>query len=283
MKPSAMERQILVYWGPSGVGKSRWVLEECVNKGYSPYRVQLPSDNKSKNWFQGYDGQDTLWIDDYCGGYNLNFFLSMLDGFKNTQLEYKGGFSVPNYKRVFITSNKAPEEWYPKSYLNNPYQLDAVLRRINVILKWTGVNTVPEIIKNVPITVKNKVNHFEIPIPDCVSPNIQFDSPDTPDKMLFTSGNSAPEFDLLNKSINPSIIPQRIKNLHTPGIYVENKGVFDADLMFRKAKDKEIVRRADLKNSLKLQSINQSSNQSIIIPSNSIKKAIEDSPNSPLK
>ncbi len=108
------QTECLVYWGPSGSGKSRHALELG---GESQFWLPPPHANGSV-WWDGYDGQETVVIDEFYGWIRRDVLQRIIDRYPY-QVETKGG-SVPFVaKRVIITSNKAPEDWYPKAGLGS--------------------------------------------------------------------------------------------------------------------------------------------------------------------
>lgn len=97
--------EIIVYWGPSGQGKTRRVYEEA---GYGIYTV---AHHSVKLWFDGYDGEDTILIDDFNGGIPFRQFLELTGGYP-VMVERKGGFEYPTIRKIYITSNTPPDNWY---------------------------------------------------------------------------------------------------------------------------------------------------------------------------
>lgn len=93
--------EVLVWWGPAGVGKTRRAYELAPDL----YRVVDPQ------WWDGYQGQDTILLDDFYGGIKYSYFLQITDGYK-FQLPIKGGYTWKQWSRVIITSNDPPENWY---------------------------------------------------------------------------------------------------------------------------------------------------------------------------
>lgn len=87
-------------WGTAGCGKTRRVMEmESVYKLDYPYK-----------WFDGYDSEEILLIDDYqSGAIERGQLLNLLDGYRQ-RLETKGGHTWALWNRVYITSNKNPME-----------------------------------------------------------------------------------------------------------------------------------------------------------------------------
>lgn len=82
-------------WGEPGSGKTRKVMEmQSVYKWDSPYQ-----------WFDGYEGEDILLIDDYEPGEVAPRVLkNVLDGYQY-KLNIKGGHTYALWTKVYITSN----------------------------------------------------------------------------------------------------------------------------------------------------------------------------------
>lgn len=110
-----------VYWGKTGTGKTRFVMDQVMDSTFwSPGDYQ---------WFDGYEGQDIIIIDDYRGEYKLQMLLKLLDRYP-MQVPVKGGFTNWAPKKVYITSNIRPRSWYQEA---DNFSLAALFRRINLI------------------------------------------------------------------------------------------------------------------------------------------------------
>jgi len=120
------EMRVVVYWGPSGVGKTRRAVEEA---GPSVYFVSK-GDNNQPVWFDGYQGEETVIIDDFYGWLPWTFILRLLDRYPFS-VQYKGGFRQFTSRQIFITSNVHPDKWY-KNVPND--DITPLLRRINLII-----------------------------------------------------------------------------------------------------------------------------------------------------
>lgn len=96
-----------VIYGPTGTGKTRTAY--CTNPGLFP--LPVPANNSL--WFDGYESQDCLLLDDFTGWIKHSYLLRLLDGYP-IDVPYKGGFVGANWTKVYITSNRHPSEWYPK-------------------------------------------------------------------------------------------------------------------------------------------------------------------------
>jgi hypothetical protein len=94
---------VICYWGPTGTGKSRKAHED--NKG--AYRKS--SGNK---WWDGYDNHECVILDDFRGTwFPLDYLLQLLDRYPMI-VESKGGFVSFLPKKIVITSNVDPKDWY---------------------------------------------------------------------------------------------------------------------------------------------------------------------------
>lgn len=107
-KPRDFKSMVHVYTGATGTGKTRKVYEENENV----YPVSVPTTKGGAVWFDGYMGHDNVLIDDYRGEYEFSFLLRLLDRYP-MQVPVKGDFVNWRPKKIFITSNHPPREWYP--------------------------------------------------------------------------------------------------------------------------------------------------------------------------
>ncbi|QGM49342.1 replication-associated protein [Elk circovirus Banff/2019] len=111
--------------GPPGSGKSRWAAE-FADKTATYWK---PSRNK---WWDGYNGQEVVVLDDYYGWLPFDDLLRLCDRYPLT-VETKGG-TVPFLARsILITSNKEPQEWYSSDAVP---VVEALYRRITTLRFW---------------------------------------------------------------------------------------------------------------------------------------------------
>ena len=66
---------VTIITGPPGTGKSRYVW----NKHPNLYCVDPPMTSGQSVWFNGYDGQDVVLLDDFNGWISYTFMLRLLD------------------------------------------------------------------------------------------------------------------------------------------------------------------------------------------------------------
>lgn len=98
-----------VYWGSPGVGKSTRAKYEG---GDSAYWLEKPNAGGAL-WFDGYDGQECVIIDEFYGWVSRDTMQRMCDS-TPFRVQVKGGFVPFVPKRIIITSNSEPSEWWPK-------------------------------------------------------------------------------------------------------------------------------------------------------------------------
>ncbi len=123
-RPRPMEREVQVFWGKTGTGKSRRAWAEAGDSAYA----KCP---RSKFW-EGYQDQEEVIIDEFRGGIDVAHLLRWFDRYPVT-VEVKGSSRPLNAKRIWITSNVSPTDWYRTDgkFLDEE-TLQALLRRMTV-------------------------------------------------------------------------------------------------------------------------------------------------------
>lgn len=112
--------QVHVLWGKTGTGKTRFAHDQVMD-----LRLWTPGDY---TWFDGYDGQEIVVLDDYRGEYPLQFLLKLLDRYAMT-VPVKGAFVEWKPRKVYITSNVSPMHWYD----SDASSLAALKRRFTTV------------------------------------------------------------------------------------------------------------------------------------------------------
>lgn len=102
--PVAMEREVKVYWGATGLGKSRRAWEEAGTKAY-------PKDPRTKFW-DGYRGHEHVVMDEFRGDIDIAHLLRWFDRYP-VIVEIKCSSVVLCATKIWITSNLSPDDWYP--------------------------------------------------------------------------------------------------------------------------------------------------------------------------
>ncbi len=114
--------------GPTGTGKTRAVHDAWVDQGY--WRMPV---NNGTMWFDGYDGEARVLLDDFAGRMSkisLTMLLQILDRYP-IQVPVKGSFTWWLPEDIVITSNVHPKDWYVWGDREEQYL--ALCRRITQI------------------------------------------------------------------------------------------------------------------------------------------------------
>jgi len=142
--PKVKDIEIFVLFGDSGAGKSWNAWNIAQQSGGTTWTFPLKF-NKDL-WFDGYNGQDNVVVEEFSGQMYLETFKQLCD--KRLQIQppsytpIKGGYCWFNPKRIFFTSNKHPNDWYDwdKHGLENR---TAFLRRFDWVAEFKR-GTIPK-------------------------------------------------------------------------------------------------------------------------------------------
>lgn len=118
-----------VYYGAPGAGKSRAAWEEAlaeVNGDLTKVYSKAAGD-----WWDGYNGQPIVVIDDFYGSIRYSELLKILDRYP-LSVQIKGGHVSMRAIKFYITSNSHPRDWY--SGIKDKIDLNALKRRISSII-----------------------------------------------------------------------------------------------------------------------------------------------------
>lgn len=116
--------EVTYLYGPPGCGKSTYVVNEVGFGNF--FRVV----NYKKNPFDGYKGEDVIWLEEFHSQFNVEFFLTLVDRFPMT-LPCRYSDKVACFTKIYITTNIPPDEQYPQS--EYPSQHAAYIRRLGNI------------------------------------------------------------------------------------------------------------------------------------------------------
>lgn len=110
--------------GPTNTNKTRSAIES--NGG--PHAV-FKQHGEDMKWWNGYNGQKIMILDEYNNDTSITNLLGLLDGYQK-RLEIKGSHTFANWTKVIITTNRKLEEIHPQAL---PAHRDALFRRIHKI------------------------------------------------------------------------------------------------------------------------------------------------------
>lgn len=118
--------EVILLVGDTGTGKSFWCWDRY------PQLFRKPSEGL---WFDGYDFEETVLLDEFDGARSkmpLVFLLQLLDRYPFL-VPIKGGHIDFVPKTILITSNFHPRHWY--DFHDRQKQYPALARRITKVLR----------------------------------------------------------------------------------------------------------------------------------------------------
>lgn len=124
--PAAVNRDVvnvLCLWGSSGVGKTYWVRRLLGQPVFEP---EIKSDQV---WFNGYNGEKIILLDEYTGQLPIAVFNKILDPYAYMAPCKMAPYVAAEWTGVIILTNLKPADWYP-TFKHDPVQVNSVFRRI---------------------------------------------------------------------------------------------------------------------------------------------------------
>lgn len=136
--------EVMCFYGDSGVGKTSGVQKLLTEAGldvHDVYAVRPTVDGKL--WFDFYDGEKVLVIDDFDGKCSITDYLQLTD-YRHNQCVWpmKGSQVRVNFEKIYITSNFHPSTWWPGQ---EHARKTAILRRIDRLFEGRFVQGRPVI------------------------------------------------------------------------------------------------------------------------------------------
>jgi hypothetical protein len=123
----SVKPKVIWRWGLTGTGKTRGAFESH-NSCYIKDGTQ---------WWDGYEQQDAIIIDDFDGRWPFRDLLRLLDHYPY-QGQFKGGYIHINSPIIYITCDRLPAMLgYPEA------ELSQLLRRIDEIIEVVAENNTP--------------------------------------------------------------------------------------------------------------------------------------------
>lgn len=125
--------EVHVYFGAAGTGKSRRAHELAPGA----YR------KVSGLWWDLYQGESDVIMDDFYGVGHMDYteFLKFTDRY-DYMAQVKGAMIRVNPKRIFITSNSHPEQWY---CADKNFNSSAFFRRFTTIIRFNADGTTTDL------------------------------------------------------------------------------------------------------------------------------------------
>lgn len=120
------------FWGPSGTGKTRTAFE-LFNA--DPVSFYFKS-NGSKEWWQGYDGQPNVLIDDIRpDDFSFQYLLGLFDRYPFT-VETKGGSRQFLAEHIIVTCPYDVDTFLRKSFSAEGEKFNQFIRRVDNVKEF---------------------------------------------------------------------------------------------------------------------------------------------------
>lgn len=129
-RPERTEQlKVVLLYGRPGSGKTRWAYQHFPKLYALPVGKDL--------WFNSYQQQKDVLIDDFAGNVGLTQLLQILDRYP-VQLPTKGGFVWWCPTRILLTSNMRVDQWY--NYDDRQDSYEALTRRLTMTITFPIVS-----------------------------------------------------------------------------------------------------------------------------------------------
>lgn len=121
-KNEIIDRNVTVLVGAPDAGKSHAAYELLGIEAFFKPDGSL--------WWDGYDGQESVIINDYAGEFPISYLLNLLDKWP-MKVQTKGGYVTWKARRIIITANDHPLTWYEGKL--TPAREGALVRRLKIV------------------------------------------------------------------------------------------------------------------------------------------------------
>lgn len=131
-KSRDFKTEVYIHWGVAGSGKTFKVYDDARKQNLTVYK------KPNGQWWDGYEGQDIVLIDDYDNECTLPFreFLQLNDCYPHS-VPVKGSFRQFTSRKIVYTTNQSPYDWYS----NLSYESSrAFIRRVTKCYYFDGNN-----------------------------------------------------------------------------------------------------------------------------------------------
>jgi len=118
-----------VYYGDSGMGKTEAAKIEAAEWGGDTFWLTLEGGTFGKVWWDGYEGEENVIIDEFNCQIRLADFKRLIDS-SPLSVPVKGGMVPFLAKRIWIMSNKMLDAWYYAAAPPGP-ERNALNRRLH--------------------------------------------------------------------------------------------------------------------------------------------------------
>lgn len=207
--PIRNDLKISVHFGDPNSGKTFWCLRDSDFKGW------VPPIRNSKNgsfWFDSYDGQKAVILDDFSGKFGLDEILRLLDKYP-VQVPIKCGHVWFQPIRIYITTNVDPANWY--DYSTRTASKQALYRRIH---EWYRHHKIGDDYVAIRTDTEFKpLPQIDIALPDSPPPSPTIQDDNNLDTIVnYINNQPDPDEDIVSQVLNyrfeledDGVVPQK--------------------------------------------------------------------------
>lgn len=154
-KTEFRQMDVTYLWGPTGVGKTRGIMEKY---GYDGVCRVTDYDHP----FERYNGEDVMIFDEYRSQLKMSAMLNYLDGYP-LELPCRYANRTACYTKVYLISNVPLEEQYKNIQWDEPLTWAAFKRRIHHVVEMGGENSIPAAEQDAPQMFTELDDHEPLP------------------------------------------------------------------------------------------------------------------------
>ena len=124
------QRKLVLYFGPTAVGKTTNVKETCVEE-YDELPFAKDGDTK---WWDGYTHEKCVLVDEWRKGFASIEAFNQLTNAGVSRIEHKGSYGTLNAEAMFFTTNKHPLDIFETKWIDARFR--AMARRFSKVYWW---------------------------------------------------------------------------------------------------------------------------------------------------
>lgn len=152
-KKRTWKTELHIIVGPAGCGKTKHVYDT-----YNIDDICNIDATQTGVWWDNYDNEDIVIIDEYHGQIPFTTLLKLTDRYPFT-VPKKGSICQFTSKKIYIISNKLPEEWYPEVSKDERLWA-AFLRRIDNYINYYNEGTAKDLGRT-PCSINSNNNDLD--------------------------------------------------------------------------------------------------------------------------
>ena len=165
-RPDDVPKTVKVFWGETRTGKT-FAAKKYVDE-HHPGSTYWLKTSKANLWFDGYERDSCIVIDDFEGQMTIDNFLHLTDRYAGRHTwQIKGGHTRLYHNTVIITSNSHPDNWFRDEHHNKRAAARARITSIEHFLHFpllTPKSKAPPTVPP-PVRLEDQLVFRDVPAP----------------------------------------------------------------------------------------------------------------------